>query len=156
MTPETLPSSTLLARGEIVTVVLLDGTAAQVKVRLLPVRHLNRYLDLRDTARESEMLEFVVLCAAADSALSFTAGATAEFVDSLSDESHAQLVEIADKLNFARAVSQAERQIATGNALLELKQRIAATMMAPVEQALRSLTQSLTTQALSAAATKKP
>jgi hypothetical protein len=165
--PEPLPSSTLLAGGEITNVTLNTGATVPVLVRLLPARHLNRFLDLRDVGHESEMLEFTVRrrlhepgaeprWETIDTAKPEEMARQAAFVDSLTDESHERLIEIADKLNFERAVSQAERQIAKGNALLPLKQRIAATMLAPVEASLRSLIQSLTTQALSAAAGKKP
>lgn len=135
----------------------IDGTKiAQLRVRMLPARHLTTpttgYLDLRDVGRESEMLEMVVQQPFAGR----WAAVDAAFIDSLSDESHALLVEAADRLNFTRAVSQAERQIAMGTALLPLKRRLAETMLAPTKQALESWTSSLTTQLTSALAEKKP
>lgn len=127
-----------------------------VRVRMLPARHLTTpgtgYLDLRDIGRESEMLELV---------LQRLDGAEwkpvdAAWIDALADESHVRLLEAADQLNFTRAVSQAERQIATGTALLPLKKRLAETMLAPTKQALESWTSSLTTQIASALGAKQP
>lgn len=174
-----IPSSVRLERGQIETVELNDGTTARVKVRFLPARHLNRFIDLRDIGQEAELLCYVLeRDVSTDPTRSDwrplegatptdeadrkdpTAFRAAErdqalaFIDDLTDESHARLVEIADWLNFTRAVSQAERQIALGNALLPLKKRQAATMMAPIEESLRSLTSSLITQLTSAAAKK--
>lgn len=165
--PETLPSSTLLAKGEIVAVGLNSGATVDVKVRLLPARHLNAFLDLRDIGKEAALLEMVLqrnLAPAGEPARfevidpkdAKQVAAKAEFVDDLNDFAVAQLIEIADKLNFARAVSQAERQIAMGTALLPLKKKVAETMMQPVEQVLQSLTSSLISQLSAAAASKKP
>lgn len=163
--PEPLPSSILLAGGEITIVTLKSGQVVPVKVRLLPARHLNHFLDLRDVGRESDMLAFTVrrgLHTPGEEPRWETIEVKPEdatrqeaFIDDFTDEAHEALIEIADKLNFARAAWQAERQIATGNALLPIKRRIAETMLQPVEESLRSLTQSLTTQMLSASATKK-
>lgn len=136
---------------------LRDGSTCAVRVRELPVRLLTTpgsgFLDLRDVGREAEMLELVLQ---RQNPKREWAPVDASFVDSLSDESHARLVEVADALNFSRAVSHAERQIATGTALLPLKRRLAETMLAPTKAALESWTSSLTTQLSEALAGKKP
>jgi hypothetical protein len=164
MKPEApLPSSTLLFAGESLGVTLIDGTSVSVRVRALPARHLNGYLDLRDVGREADLLAAVVQ-RPGDAAAEVQPGSgfagwqpvDGAFIDSLSDESHAALVQLADKLNFSRAVCQAERQIATGLNLIPLKKRIAETMMAPLEQSLHSLISSATTQLTAAVAAKKP
>jgi hypothetical protein len=164
MNPSPLSSSTLLFAGESLPITLVDGTSLSVRVRALPARHLNGYLDLRDVGREADLLAAVVQrpCAPptaaekADNPDLFPgwAPADAAFVDNLSDESHAALIELADKLNFSRAVCQAERQIATGSKLVPLKQQVAATMVKPLEQALHSLISSATTQLSAAVAAK--
>ncbi len=160
MKPETpLPSSTLLFAGETIGVARLDGTTLSVRVRALPARHLNGYLDLRDVGREAELLATVVQQPGAPETAAEFAGwkpVDAAFVDSLADDSHAALLALSDKLNFSRAVCQAERQIAMGASLLPLKKQIAGTMMAPLEQALHSLISSATTQLSAAALAKKP
>lgn len=165
-----IPSSTLLFAGETLGVTLLDGSTLSVRVRALPARHLNGYLDLRDVGREADLLATVVQISedlgqktensspssvAPSSVFPGWSPVDAAFVDNLSDESHAALIALADKLNFSRAVSQAERQIATGTSLLPLKNRIAAAMMAPLEQGLRLLISSATTQITKAAAGTK-
>jgi hypothetical protein len=160
-----LPSSVLLAKGIETTVTLNSGAiGTPVKVRMLPSRHLSRFIDLRDVGFESELLEFVLqrglhkageqpLWHLVDLSKPEEVAAQREFVDDLSDEDHTRLVELADQLNFSRAVSQSERQIAIGTALMPLKQRVSQTMMKPVEAAMKSLTSSLVTQ-LSAAVGK--
>ncbi|MBL9187933.1 MAG: hypothetical protein JNK23_10670 [Opitutaceae bacterium] len=157
------PSSLLFA-GEVLDgrdeahalIKLRDGATPVVRVRILPARHLTTpatgYLDLRDIGRESEMLELVVQRSTPDGK-GFDA-VDAAFIDSLTDESHARLVALADELNFSRAVSQAERQIATGTQLHPLKKRLAETMLAPTRAALESWTSSLTTQISAALAGK--
>ncbi len=155
------PSATLFA-GEVLDgrdpehplCKLNDGTPVVLRVRTLPARHLctpaTGYLDLRDLGREADLLQLVLQQRAGEQ----WGDVTPDFVDRLSDESHAHLVKLADDLNFTRAVSQAERQIATGTQLLPLKKRLAETMLAPTREALESWTSSLTTQLKSALAAK--
>lgn len=164
---DSLPSSTLLDGGEIVAVALNGGTTVPVKVRLLPERHLNRFLDLLDVGRESELLKFVLQpdvapagepprFAPVNLADEKQQAAQAAFVDSLTSDAFAALLAVAEKLNVFRAVSQAERQIARGQALLPLKRRLAETMIDPLKNGLASLISSLTTAASPAAAANPP
>jgi len=152
-----IPSSVRLERGQIETVTLNSGVIARVKVRFLPARHLNQFLDLRGVGLEAAMLGFVLeRNTAPDDQPAVWEKVTPEFVDDLDDEAHARLVEIADWLNFSRAVCAAERQIATGTKLLPINQQITAVMMKPIAAELKSLTSSLITQLISAAPKTTP
>jgi hypothetical protein len=182
-----IPSSVRLERGKIETVTLNSGGTARVKVRFLPARHLNEYLEIRERGNDAVLLEYVLerdvayvagrsdaeqvpanwepvrgrmpkdLDADAAKSWSETAHMLAvAFIDDLDDESVERLIGVADWLNLFRAVSQAERQIVVGKALLPIKQRLAATMMEPIEKAMTSLTQSLVSQLSNAAAKTKP
>src|SRR4051794_22577531 len=114
MNPPVSPT-TLLFAGESLSVKFNDGSTASIRVRALPARHLHEYLDLRDVGRESELLAKVVqrsaTAAPADAPAEFPGWAPADsaFIDNLSDESHVALLDLADKLNRFRAISQAER-----------------------------------------------
>ena len=137
---------------------LVDGRAIALRVRQLPARHLTApatgYLDLYRLSREAEILALCVqqqtvkdgLWIAVDEAL----------IDSLADESHAALLAAAEQLNFSRAVSQAERQIARGTSMLPLDTRMAESAISPMKQVLSSWTSSLTTQISAALAGKQP
>lgn len=122
----------------------VDGSSVAVRVRVLSARHLITpnigYIDLRDRAMESEVLQLCVqrLVKAENTAAPSWVPADENFVDNLDDASHTTLLDVADKLNFKRAVSQAERQIATGNSLLGLKEKMAKVMMAPTQKELES------------------
>lgn len=122
------------------------GDPLVVRVRIVPARHLltpdTGYLDLADTGKEAELLELCVEHPGADGTF---VRADADFIDSLDDASHVRLVEEAHRLNFTRAISQAERLIANGAQLRPMKEKMAATLVAPMEAAFRSLTSSLTT-----------
>lgn len=135
---------------------LVDGSLVDVRVRLIQSRHLTEdrvgYLDLADAGDEAGRLQ-LALERQVDG--KWTA-VDAVFVDNLSDESHAFLVEVADRLNFDRAVSQAERQIAKRTALVSLKTRLAETIMAPTKAVLDSWTSSLTTRISEQLGAKKP
>lgn len=162
-----IPSSSLLFAGEIFDgrdadhplIKLIDGRTTVLRVRQLPARHLLvpsiGYLDLYRLSKEAEILQ---LCVQQQHGASDPkwAEVDAAFVDNLDDVSHALLLDVAERLNFSRAVSQAERQIARGTQTLPLDTRMAATMMAPVRQALESWTSSLTTPISAALAGKKP
>lgn len=151
-----VPSSVKMDGGVVVTVLLKSkpDCATDVFVRFLPARHLKRYLELRDENIEALMLEFTVQCNSAapggspiwkspDPADAKQLAAHAAFIDDLEDDSHLQLVRVADWLNFLRAVSQAEREIAMGHKMLPLRERQAATLLKPVEGALKLLVSSL-------------
>lgn len=146
-------STTLLFAGESLAVTLIDKTSATVRVRTMPARHLMELLDLFDVGREAELLQKCVQRATGGGGFE---NVDETFVDSLADESHLALVEKAKALNFQRAVSYGERQIANGQALSEMKKRIAGAMMTPIREELTSLMSSLTTQLSQAAAGKKP
>jgi hypothetical protein len=141
------PSTTLLFAGESLSVTLIDKTSATVRVRTMEL------LDLFDVGREAELLEKCVQVATGGNGW---AAVDANFVDNLSEESHLALVEKAKALNFQRAVSYGERQIANGQALQEMKKRIAGAMMTPIREELTSLMSSLTSQLSQAAAGKQP
>lgn len=163
MTPSS--SSALLFAGEIFDgrdadhplARLVDGSTLVLRVRQLPARHLTTpntgYLDLYRLSKESEIL---ALCVQSEATPGVWGALPTEMVDNLEDATHAALLAAAERLNFSRAVSQAERQIARGTQTLPLDTRMAATMMAPVRQALESWTSSLTTPISAALAGKKP
>lgn len=120
---------TIIFAGEDFAVNLLDDTTVQVRVRAMPVRHLGRLLQLAD--HEAELLEFV--CVTPDGTglpedRKNWAPPPAGWADNLSDASHAQLYEAAKRLNFSRAASWAERQIAakqfSGELALKAEQAI--------------------------------
>jgi len=176
--------STLLFAGEILDgrdpehslIALRDGSTPTVRVRIVPARHLLPLLDLFDTGKEAELLERCVEVLGSSEqrvASSEHAGtppltpsvpqsltpswspASPDFVDSLGDADHERLVALATSLNFARAVSLAERQIANGTKLCDVKERMAKQMIAPLRREFESLTQSLTQALTSALAGKK-
>ncbi len=147
------PSTTLLFAGESLSVTLIDKTTETVRVRAMPARHLMELLDLFDVGREAELLQKCVQRATGGNGWQPIDEA---FVDNLEDESHLALVEKAKALNFQRAVSYGERQIANGQALQEMKKRIAGAMMTPIREELTSLMSSLTSQLSQAAAGKQP
>ncbi len=92
-------------------VIDLDGVAHDVRVRAMPARHLGQVLGA--CTDESALLELVCTVA-----LETDKGGVldwlpvdAGFVDNLTDESHALLLEAAKRLNFSRAASWGQRQI---------------------------------------------
>lgn len=152
-----LSPTTLLFAGETATARLTDGTAVPVRVRLVPVRSLLTLLDLFDAGREAELIAAAVeRSASTDTAAPVWVPVDAPFVDSLADESHLALVEQIKALNFTRAVSYAERQIASGSALLPLKQRLTAQLLHPVKAEMESWASSLTQRVSVALAAKQP
>lgn len=107
----------LILAGERVPVVFLDGSQRIVVVRSLPARTLlTDYLAIIEN--EAVMLERVCERVAGDPAL------PAGWVDALGDASHAKLVETAERLNFARAVAQAERTAKRMAGLKEFESRM--------------------------------
>ena len=135
---------------------LIDGTNVTVRVRLMPQRHLIPLLDYFDLGREADLIERCTQVGTPHDGQPVTwESADAAFVDSLDDASHNRLREAAERLNFTRAVSAAERQIATGTGLLGLKQRMSETMFAPLKHELESWTSQLMQQVSSALAVKK-
>jgi hypothetical protein len=164
--------STLLFAGETLDgrdpehapIALRDGSTPTVRVRIVPARHLLALLDLFDTGKEAELLERTLEVIGDPSDRSDPShptdpkwsAASADLVDSLEDPSHERLVALATSLNFARAVSLAERQIANGTKLCGVKERMAKQMIAPLRREFESLTQSLTQALSSALVAKKP
>ena len=150
--------TTRLFGGEELPITFLNGENLAVRVRALPARNLGGYLALRDVGKEAELLAIVVQQprpAAEVNEFPGWAPVDAAFVDNLSDVSHVELLAIADKLNLSRAIEQAERQIATGTALLPLSKRIVEAQMKPMKDAIDSMTKSLTTALSSAVAVKQ-
>lgn len=134
------------------SVTLQDGSHAPVRVRIMPQRHLIPLLDLFDLGREAELIE---RCAQRPDAAGAWQPVDAAFVDLLNDASHLLLAESAKRLNFTRAVSAAERQIATGTGLIDLKKRMSAMVFAPLKKELESWTSQLTQQVSLALGAKK-
>jgi hypothetical protein len=157
---EPISSSVIFYGGEIFDgrdlahpqVTLQDGTKAAVRVRIMPQRHLIPLLDLFDLSREAELIE---RCTQQRDDTGAWQPADAAFIDSLDDPSHVMLVDTATRLNFTRAVSAAERQIATGTGLIELKSRMSAMVLAPLKQELESWMSRLMQQVSSALDAKK-
>lgn len=152
MNPQTLhplSATTLLFRGETCTVDFVDRSQQDVRIWILPVRQLLDILDLFALGKEVQLIIrcVQVLEAAPDAFLTVDES----WVDNLSDESHAHLVERIKQLNFSRAIATAERQIAAGQALLPIHRQIAETMMRPIRAEMASLISSLTTASPSAA-----
>lgn len=90
----------------------VDGNTHEVRVRALPARHLGDVL--KACTDEAALLELVCLVAVRDDKgeLVDWLKADAAFVDALDDTSHVMLLEAAQRLNFSRAASWGERQIA--------------------------------------------
>lgn len=80
-----------------------------VSVRELPVRELPKYIDL--AGDEAGTIE---LCC----------GKEKGWADKLTDASHLELLEAANKANFTRATAWAERQLAAGNTLVPLLEKM--------------------------------
>src|SRR5690606_6446197 len=100
----------------------VDGTTVVIdtliRVRAMPARHLGRVLQL--CLDEGALLEFVCLepCTSespVDPALGTVFSGWQRvlpgWADNLTDESHAALLEAAQRLNFTRAASWGERQV---------------------------------------------
>ncbi len=163
-----IPSTIKMAGGAVEPVRLKTGRTVPLFVRFLPARHLDRYLELRDEGLEAVLLEFVVqrnvaqegaatpIWKSPDPKNAAEIEQHAALIDDLEDDDHARLLEVADWLNFIRAVSQAERKIASGQVMTPLRKRQAEAMLKPVELALRSLASSLATAQSGAAAETKP
>ena len=137
-----------------------DGRTFVARVRQLPARHLTTpstgYLDLYRLSKEADILQLCVQRQSADPAKPAEWTALDEpAVDALDDATHERLLAAAEQLNFSRAVSQAERQIARGTQMLPLDTRMAETMLAPTRRVLDSWTSSLTTQISAALAGKQ-
>lgn len=128
-------------------IVLHDGSLHTVRVRAMPSRHLGRVLALAD--REAELLEFCCTVAVVIPKTETEAERidwqpmTPEFVDSLDDTSHKLLVETAGRLNFTRAVQQAERSIAAGSLTIPLMEKADALLKPLAEKLASSVISSL-------------
>jgi hypothetical protein len=95
------PLATIQA-GQAIEARLLDGAVLAIWVRQMPARHLlTKYLALSDD--EAELLDGVCTHIVGQPEL------PAGWVDQLTDDSHAKLVETAHELNFSRAAKQVER-----------------------------------------------
>lgn len=153
-----LSPTTLLFRGVTTPVKLVDATSISVRIWILPVRHLLELVDLFGVGKEAELISRCVqrVVPPADAAQPWTYEALdANTIDNLSDESHARLVATITELNFKRAVSNAERQIASGQALLPVTQAITKVMMEPIKHEMTLLMKSLTSVASSTAPSKQ-
>ncbi len=118
----TIPSKlSIIFAGEDILAELLTkdgeqvGEKVHVRVRAMPARHLGRVLQLAD--KEAELLDFVcqIVCLiSADGEITGRVYQAAEpgWADNLTDKSHTALYEAAKRLNFSRAATWAERQIA--------------------------------------------
>jgi hypothetical protein len=137
-------------------VVLRDGSCPVVRVRELPARHHLEILDLFQVGREADLIQRCVEIGTPAEGGTFTwAPATDAWVDSLDDLSHQRLVALCEELNFQRAITTAERQIARGQTLSPLMQKMSQQMLEPMRRELASWTSSLTSQLSAALAEKK-
>lgn len=136
-------------------IALREGAPVVARVRMLPAKDQIEptigFLDLYDKGSEHDILKLCVQVRNGDE----WKPADDVFVGSLTDASHDLLFATAEKLNFKRAVSLAERAIARGTALLPLKKNMAETMLAPVGQVLESWISSATSQISEALAALK-
>ncbi len=154
MNPNTI--STLFA-GQEAMATMVDGTTHLMRVRELPARHHLELLELFHVGREADLIQRCAeRCAAEEAGERKWEKVDAAFVDGLTDESHQQLADLCQTLNFSRAIKTAQRQIARGQELRPLMEKMSATMFAPLRQELASWTSSLTQQLSSALAAKPP
>ncbi len=97
--------------------------ATSVRVRAMPARHLARVLQLADL--EAELLDLVCFLPREGGGFD---PVESGWSDNLTDASHAELYEAAKRLNFSRAATWAERQIAakkfTGELALKAEEAI--------------------------------
>lgn len=136
---------------------LKNDTTAIVRVREMPARHHLELLDLFHVGREAELIQRCSEVGTAGDAGAFTwAPVDAAFVDNLHDASHALLTEACEALNFDRAITTAQRQIARGQKLGPTMDTIAKTMLEPMRKELGSWMSSLTSQLSAVLAAKKP
>ena len=162
MSSALLPQHVLFS-GEIHQVKLTDGSTYTARVLMKPARHLLALMDFFDMGREAELLERTVEVQLPEERSENESVAQAEiwiaatpaWIDSLDDVSQATLNASAEKLNFQRAVVLAERQIARGKTLRDLKERQAKEMLTQLRPVLDSLMSSLTQQLSLAAAKPK-
>lgn len=128
----------------------IDGgpAATTVRVRAMPARHLARVLQLAD--KEAELLDFVCFAPVSQPGEPGTnTGPSADgngitsaawqrvpegWADNLTDESHAELYEAAKRLNFSRAATWAERQIAAKQFTGELALKAEEALMPMMQQ----------------------
>jgi hypothetical protein len=130
----------IIFSGEDLTATLLDNTSTPVRVRAMPARHLGRVLQLAD--KEAELLEFVCLIPSTSPEGEVISGWRAVppgWADNLGDGSHATLYEAAKRLNFSRAATWAERQIAAKQFSGELALKAEEVLMPLMEQIVGSL-----------------
>lgn len=93
---------------EEITVKKLDGAELKVRVAIVPIRHLGTFVDTFD--KPAELAEFICHVDGAP---------VPEFwADGLTDESVYAIREKAKELNFQRAVTWTEQQIAAGTGVM--------------------------------------
>ncbi|MCX6953832.1 MAG: hypothetical protein NTV51_16915 [Verrucomicrobia bacterium] len=170
-------SVSVLFAGEMSAATLRDGSTVAVRVRELPVRHHLELLELFHIGREADLIQRCTerrtapsasACAPGPTVTSTSSGGSdisdsappwqpvdATFVDSLTDESHVALADLAQALNFSRAIRTAQRQIARGQTLQPVLTAMTQAIMEPMRREFASWSSSLTSQ-LSAASDEKP
>lgn len=155
------PTTSVLFAGEVTLANLRDGSSVAVRVRELPARHHLELLELFHVGREADLIQRCTEHRLDDASTATASDALlwqpidAAFVDNLTDDSHAALSELAQTLNFSRAIRTAQRQIARGQTLQPVLTAMTQAIMEPMRRELDSWTSSLTSQ-LSAALAEKP
>lgn len=141
--------------GEDIPAKLNDGSLFNVRVRAMPARHLGRVLRLAD--HEAELLEFVcqVHTMEGEEVEPSWKAVSAEWVDSLHDDSHVELYEAAKRLNFSRATKWAERQIAAKQFVADVTLKAEEVLQPLMQQIVASVVSSLPPSASPAPATPK-
>jgi hypothetical protein len=122
------------------------------RVRAMPVRHLGEVF--KRCTDEASLIEFTTSVASVDSAGTITEWipASADWVDALSDDSHVLLYDSAQELNFSRAASWGERQIAAKKAQAPVLAMADRELSPHVQQMIASLLSSLPRSASQASA----
>lgn len=161
-------STSILFAGETSVATLRDGSPVTVRVRELPARHHLELLELFHVGREADLIQRCTERRGhggedpatppprppAEPAPSWLP-VDAAFVDNLTDESHVALAELAQSLNFSRAIRTAQRQIARGQTLQPVLMAMTQAIMEPMRRELDSWTSSLTSS-LSAVSGERP
>lgn len=119
MSQKTFPLETIF-RGADVTVSFHAGPPAVVRVRQMPARRLLDVMSIIE--KEAELIE--LCCVNVPGSDPLPEG----WVDALTDESNAVLVEKARELNFSRGSAQLERNAALQKQLKALETRVESTL----------------------------
>lgn len=130
-TPAKLLRLAALYGGEEITVRKMDGSEIVVKVAIVPIRHLDTFVDLYD--KPAELVDFVTHVGGKP--------VPAGWADCLTDIALEQIREKAKELNFQRAVTWTENQITAGKE-----------MAVPIVKKLTALRSYVQTQFASSAA----